>query len=226
MAGESKTYDNLSISNGRGQLYQSSNGQVTRTVNGYDTAGNILSETKVITGDPNGYTTAYTYDLAGRQATITYPDGFSVTNAYFPGTHLLASVTGSDSNIYAQVSAYTPQGKIGRIDYPNNTYTEYSYDDWSERLMEIRTVHSGTLATLLDKNYAYTCAGDIAGITDTVRGVAYTYAYDNLHRLTGETNNGGQPAKSYTYNPIGNILSKWSALKIVTLISYIHNEIM
>ena len=41
---------------------------------------------------------------------------------------------------------------------------------------------------------------------DSMRGHAYTYAYDSLHRLSGETATSGSMA--WTYDSIGNILSK------------------
>ncbi|MFI5012948.1 MAG: RHS repeat domain-containing protein [Hyphomicrobiales bacterium] len=39
----------------------------------YDARGNVLSETRVISG--NSYTVAYTYDAADKVASITYPSG-------------------------------------------------------------------------------------------------------------------------------------------------------
>ena len=48
----------------------------------------------------------------------------------------------------------------------------------------------------------------MAEIDDQHNGITYTYTYDNLHRLLGETNTGSYDAVSYTYNAIGNITSK------------------
>jgi len=56
--------------------------------------------------------------------------------------------------------------------------------------------------------YWYTQAGDVKKVTDGLQGIDYEYAYDNLHRLTGETNTGNYPAVGYTYNAIGNILTR------------------
>ncbi|MCP3943326.1 MAG: hypothetical protein GY710_17825 [Desulfobacteraceae bacterium] len=202
------TYDNLNITNGRGQLYQTTNDDVTITIDGFDSVENILSETKTITGAPDSYTTSYSYDLTGRPSTTTYPDRFSVTNTYMDGTSLLKQITGSDDVIYAQMSNYTPQGKIGRIDYGNYTYTQYDYDNLSGRLMSIMTERLGPTQTIQERSYEYTPGGNIAGITDNKNGTIYSYTYDMLHRLTGETSTGNTPALNYRYDAIGNILSK------------------
>ena len=45
-------------------------------------------------------------------------------------------------------------------------------------------------------------------VTDNVAGVTYDYTYDDLHRLTDETNNGGFGAMHVAYNAIGNITQK------------------
>ncbi|MCP3940005.1 MAG: hypothetical protein GY710_00790 [Desulfobacteraceae bacterium] len=202
------TYDNLDISNGRGLLYNTDNGRVTTTINGYDTGQNVLSETKTIIGAPKTYTTSSTYDLVGRPVTTTYPQGLSVTNIYIPGTSLLGEVKGSDGISYAKIGDYTPGGKIGRIDYPNHTYTKYAYDDLSQHLVSINTNGTGATPPVLENSYSYTPAGDIAGINDNLNKINYSYTYDKLHRLTGENNTGNTPGLSYAYNAIGNIISK------------------
>lgn len=198
------TYDDPSVSNGRGLLYQVSDGDVTTTVNGYTAFGDILSETRTIAGAPQSYTTQYTYDLSGKPLTTTHPDGLTLTRTFFAGTNLLEQVTGSDGTVYARLSNYTPQGKIGRIAYPNATHTDYTYDDWSGRLTTIRT--TGPAGTLLDRTYTYTPAGDISSIADGVAGVTYEYAYDRLHRLISETGAGSD--RFFSYDALGNIITK------------------
>jgi RHS repeat-associated protein len=58
------------------------------------------------------------------------------------------------------------------------------------------------------KAYGYTAAGDVHATTDELRGIAYTYTYDSLHRMLTETNNGGLDPVTYQYNAIGNITSR------------------
>ncbi|WP_425248196.1 FG-GAP-like repeat-containing protein [Desulfospira joergensenii] len=208
------TYDNLSIANGRGRLYQTSNGRVTTTIDGYDSLGNVLSETRTLTGAPQTYTTSFTYDLAGKVLTTTTPDAFTVTNTYIPGTGLLESVTGSDGLTYASLSGYTPGGKIGLVEHGNYTYTQYAYDSLSGRLASLLTSRTGPTETMQQRSYSYTPAGDLSGITDSLNAVSYTYTYDGLHRLTSETGSG--TPLSYTYDAIGNIASKTAGTGTMT----------
>ena len=90
------------------------------------------------------------------------------------------------------------------VDYANGVTTMYDYDADSTRLMTIQTYHGAT--DYQEYAYSYTDGGNIASITDAMRGHAYTYAYDDLHRLTNEAATSGSMA--WTYDSIGNILSK------------------
>ncbi len=202
-------YDNETIPNGRGRLYSVSNTQVTTAYKDYDEIGNVRCVSKTITGDATVYTTQYACDLSGKLTRTTYPDGYQVNNTFYPGTGLLEAVTGSDSIVYARHTNYEPTGKIGRIDHANNTFTLHEYDAESTRLLSIVTTNPGPTDDLQNKQYRYTRAGNIKEITDNVKeGLTYTYTYDKLHRLMGETNTGTYAPISYTYNAIGNIMSK------------------
>ena len=64
--------------------------------------------------------------------------------------------------------------------------------------------------------YTYYGSGDIESVTDSLDGVTYNYTYDNLHRLTGETNTGGFDALGYAYDATGNITSKTKGQDIYT----------
>ena len=276
-------YDSNAIPNGIGRLYSVSNANVNTTYDAYDEMGNVISVSKSISGDPSTYTTQYTYDLSGKVTRITYPDGYPVTHAYYPGTGLLKRVSGgSIRKMLSYMSDYTPDGKIGRIEYGNSIVDEFVYDPESTRLLSLVTHapqlvyadfayiqnysagdgigkteyvdNPGSMGQPLlgmplpqrgfgdisvptsdvfngympekspspyfgivspqqpdiyeSKTYKYTPAGNIKEIADRVNGLTYTYSYDKLHRLTGETNSGSYDSSSYTYDDIGNILSK------------------
>ena len=101
-------------------------------------------------------------------------------------------------------SPYTTHGKYEMVDYGNGVTTQHDYDPDSTRLMSIQTSLGAT--DYQNYAYSYTDGGNIASITDAMRGHAYTYAYDDLHRLTNEAATSGSMA--WTYDSIGNILSK------------------
>ena len=69
------------------------------------------------------------------------------------------------------------------------------------------------------KSFTYEPSGDIWTITDNVHGTAYTYGYDNLHRLIWE-NNGSVDTANYSYDAIGNITSKTAAGSTLNYTAY------
>jgi RHS repeat-associated protein len=199
----SYVYD--SATDGIGHLYSVSNSNVTTVNNAYDEMGRVTNVTKTITGD-SARTTQYTYDLSGKVLTTTYPGGYVVTNAYYEGSNLLKTVTGSDSEVYATLSDYKPTGKIGILEHGNGAITTHAYNAYTSRLSDITTISDGSV--LQEKAYTYSDAGDITKIVDSADGVTYNYTYDNLHRLTDETNTGSYDEMDVSYDSIGNITSK------------------
>lgn len=184
--------------------------EATEIDNTYDKMNRVESETKIIEGAPAAYTTQYKYDLAGKPKEQTYPDNYKVTYAYYPGSGLLYTATGADSEVYATCTLYEPTGKMGQISHGNGTATRYTYDPKSTRLTAIVTTDpSGSPANDVQRrSYTYSKAGDITKILDDARGITYNYTYDKLHRLTSETSGGVYPQISYAYNGIGNITQK------------------
>jgi len=203
------SYDNPQVANGKGKLYSVVSSRAATTYDSYDAMGRALSTTRTIISD-QARTTAFTFDLSGKPLTTTYPDNYVVTNGYYPGTGLLHTVTGSDGTMFATYAGHSASGQIGVVDHANGTGTAYTYDAWSGRLLGLITEDAtGEPANDIQrKTYSHTRAGDINRIEDQKRGIAYSYTYDALHRLTAETNTGGYPANSYVYDAIGNITSR------------------
>jgi RHS repeat-associated protein len=186
-------YGLSSCTNCIGQLTSINNTNVLTKYDLFDPMGRVKRVTKTISGD-QPRTTLTGYDLSGKVTSIIHPDNYTITNTYYPGTGLLATVTGTPSGgsavEYAKCTKYEPAGKIGKITHTyNNTKTEYTYDAKTTRLTTLKT--SGPApenVTIQSKSYTYSKAGDIKTITDLMPGgVIYTYEYDNLHRLLEET---------------------------------------
>ena len=107
-------------------LYSVSNTEVSTVFNDYDKLGNCLKETKTIStssGDSKTYVTRYSFDIAGRPKNITYPDNYQVSYQYHNGTSLLKHAQG-ESGLHVQYSLYEPTGKMGQLNFGNNTKTK------------------------------------------------------------------------------------------------------
>jgi len=193
--------------NGKGNLFQTTNSVVTTTYGPFDTMGRVKGESKSISGDLVVYTTQYDYDLSGKLKKIYYPSNSPlgyVQYDYYPGTGLLYQVT-VDGSIYATNSNYISSGAARQIDFNNGTSTEYAYDPKSTQLTGIRA--SKNSVDIINRVYQFTKATDIQSITDNKAAVPYTYSYDNLHRLRTEKINNIQSI-GYDYSAIGNIKTK------------------
>jgi RHS repeat-associated protein len=200
------TYDNAP--NGKGRLFEATRGGITERVSGYDPMGRITGEQKSYPG-LTPFETTYDYDEAGRLETVTYPDQFSVTYTYLEGTNLPAMITTGNSQLIAELSSYTPSGHPGTVIYGNGVVTEYDYNPVSLMLDHVKTSKDATI--LQEWTYTYYPSGDMRQKTDTQ--YVYTYTYDPLHRLTGETktlkDDGRlQGSLSYTYDLAGNLTTK------------------
>jgi YD repeat-containing protein len=74
--------------------------------------------------DAQSYTTQTSYDLAGRIATITYPNNGVATYAY-NGPLLLKVYEGA--TIYGQYAGYNSKGQPGTLTFGNGVVTTYTY---------------------------------------------------------------------------------------------------
>lgn len=83
--------------------------------------------------------------------------------------------------------------------YDNSTGGYYG------RLWEIKTLPQAGGTALMDVQHTWDAGGNLATRQDALVGQTETFAYDTLDRLTSVT---GPYSENYTYNSIGNILSK------------------
>lgn len=114
---------------------------------------------------------------------------------------------------------YDAKGQRTRIEYGNNTYTAYTYDDETYRLIRLETTRSGfpvNERVVQDLSYAYDPVGNITSIRDDAQQTVYFngqvvgphcgYIYDAIYRLI-EANGRehvGQAGRPWTsYNDAG-----------------------
>ena len=164
----------------------------------FDQLGRV---TKVIkTVDGVSYTTETTYNDLGKITSIKYPDNDVVTYTYDSGGNLYQVVG------YVTYTNYNALGQAQNVGYGNGVTTSYQYYPQNYRLFSISTV-KGTQG-LINQSYSYDNAGNVMGITDSINSNrTRTFNYDDLNRLKKETCV-ATGTLTYTYNKIGNILSK------------------
>jgi RHS repeat-associated protein len=172
----------------------------------YDMLGRVLKESKTITGAPaNPYVTEYTYNTLGQVLTLKYPAGGqtveTVTTTY-NAQNLPQSLSGT--NGYITSASYNASDQITNLAFQSGTTTTYGYDPKMLRLTSLVT--SGNIQNF---GYTYDNVGNVKTITDYVPNPdqVTTFNYDDLNRLKDATLPGVY-AHSWTYNPIGNMLTR------------------
>ena len=191
---------------------QSTGGAVTTFQ--YDAAGNMIAAgnaaiSYAMTYDANNRVTQitdsrsrtvqYQYDAGGNRTQMTTPDGRTVTYTYDNNSRLAQMATPLATFSFA----YDVANRRTARTYPNGTTATYSYDAAS-RLLGIQTTKNATMIDAV--GYSYDPTGN--RLTKTTPQESWTFAYDDIYRLTQAVPTGGvhQP-EIYTYDAVGNRLS-------------------
>ncbi len=184
----------------------------------YNALGQVMSEEKTI--DRASYITQYSYDRQGNKVFIINPDNSEI-KYFYNAAGLVDQIERKESNDpgYTDVISdieYNPVALPTMITYANGATTTNTYD--ANELYRLRT--KSTLAgeqNVQDLTYTYDAVGNIAQIidaSDTITAKTTVYTYDDLHRLLSATvtnsveGGGGNDVQTFTYDAIGNILSK------------------
>ena len=158
---------------------------------------------------------AYTYDLAGMLTSMrsSNADGVSVDYTY-DDLHRLENVI--DTRLAAGTTTYTYDavGNLKSDSRPNGVRADYIYNALN-RLTSLGITRGGTTQA----SYAYTLdrTGRRLSVTEG-SGRTVNYTYDTVYRLTreavsGDPNSASNGAVDYTYDPVGNRLSRISSLE-------------
>jgi len=179
----------------------------------YEEMGRINQTTKKVNGDATLYTTATTYDDAGRILTLDYPDGSGVVNYDYQGAALKRVYKGGTT--YVEYSNFNEAGQAKTAQYGNNTVTStYTYAEPGTscpltnnyRLCSLTTQQNGgTVHQQL--TYTYDNVGNILKITDSIIG-DQDFVYGDLDRLNRAESSGTYGIKNYAYDTIGNMTTK------------------
>jgi len=177
----------------------------------YDTTQVVLTE-KI---DPQGGTTAYTYDSNRNMLSTTEPGGGTITYTYDESGNMI-----SITDAAGQKTAYTYNsvGQVTTITDSEGKLTQYAYDD------------NGNLTLLTDPSgvstqYAYDTKGNMISITSAdgqitafgydpnnnlssitdPTGMSTTFGYDNSGNMTSQTDSSGNTT-TFEYNSLNQLI--------------------
>ena len=164
-----------------------------------DALGRVTSTVKTI-GATN-YTLSESYDLDGRRASLTYPDGEVVAYTY-DASGCLATVGGYVTAATCTASMAPASRTLG-----NGVKDTYQYDLY--RLWPTGdTVTTAAGAVLQSETYGHNLRGQISSKTSTDSADNWTYGYDSIGRLTTATNTSNAAySDSFGYDSIGRMTS-------------------
>ena len=159
-------------------------------------------------------TTTWTYDGAGRVATLTYPKtGFAVEHLYSASGYLGAVRNAAPpATVYWEARALSAEGQVAEARYGNAVGTTRTYDAKTGLVASIQS-GPGASATVQDLGYVFDSLGNLTTREDFLQDVYESFTYDTLNRLTGATVYGAvddaeRVSKRYAYDAIGNLVNK------------------
>ena len=219
------------IAHATGHLTSVSTSQSVTNFTSFDPLGNVLASNQVTAS--NTYTFAYTYNLTGALATLTYPHGGVLTTTYDTANRP-NSATGSlppHTTTYASQALYWPHGGIYYYQRGNGLVHAEGYNNRLQLSEMYEALNTGVNNTLLvdclnwgvQPNYGSALFADCPVTTSTqdngtLRSSIYkvggpgmsqfqnfnqTYTHDNLNRLTAMNDNGW--SRSFNYDQYGNM---------------------
>jgi len=175
----------------------------------YDVRGRVASTNRTIDGV--SYPMSYGYDALDQATQITYPDGDVVAYAETPQgtiTGMSSDVDGAGSLASQSLlsnATFTPRGTVASLPLGNGQPTSLGYD-YRSRLTTIQTGSADTRVMTYD---------DASNITSVAYGAeTSTYLYDPINRLTDMS---GPATAHYSYNSIGNLVTKQEGGSSITL---------
>ncbi|MFG1993930.1 LamG-like jellyroll fold domain-containing protein [Actinoplanes sp. NPDC048988] len=165
--------------------------RVIRTSYRLDEDGLVLAST-----DPNGDTTDYTYDEAGRPTVVTAPAAMTETAGTQPVAARAATTTGYDT--YG--NAVAVRNAAGHV-------TTTRYDAANRPIATVLPTYTppGGAAVTPQSTRAYDALGQLKTVTDAL-GRTTSYTYDQLGRVATETAPGNAVTR-HTYDLAGDPLS-------------------
>lgn len=175
-----------------GQTKTETNDVITKTYN-YDETGKLINETTT-----DGAEKTYTYDTSGnRKSFVLKVDSITKENTSYEYDKLERLQTVKENGSTIATYTYDTNGNRDSLSYTNGNNTDYTYN-LANRIKTLINKQGST--TLEQYIYEYTLDGNQVKETESISNKTTDYVYDDLGRLTNETNKtSGSTTASLTY---------------------------
>ena len=170
--------------------------------------------------EPDGTTISYTYNAANLVESITTPWG----SVHYTYDILNRLETVTDASSGTTTYAYDPANNIVRTEMPDGTLEIREYDSMNRVTLVRKTGPTDNLVT--EFIYTHDEVGNIKKVDDH-SGREVIYNYDDLNRLITEEIDdpvNGSRTIAYSYDSVGNRLSKTDSLNGITNYTYDEND--
>ncbi|MFZ3326176.1 MAG: DUF6531 domain-containing protein [Methylocella sp.] len=175
------TYDQGGHGDGIGRLTSMTDavGSLSRS---YDERGNLITDARTISG--HVYTTGYTFESAGRLASVTYASSGWLASYAYDSAGQTSSVTAkqpghSPTNIATSVT-HMPFGPVSGFTYGNGVTDTRTYD-LDYRTTAIKDTGTGNIVY---SSYGYDADNNVSSVTDHVNpGWTQALTYDVIDQI-------------------------------------------
>ncbi len=214
--------DGSSCGAGIGKLCEATANNGYRRLHTYDLMGRPTSTSNVLDNATQPAVVSQSYDaVTGRLKEQTWPSGYKAVYEYttagtdWTAGHLLR-VRGMDNgtqNASWQALDKDPQGRLTAYLNGNNIVTQRDIEAVTGKVHGIQaTLNGQAMGNVLNHAYTYDKAGNLLTRSDANTGVAESFGYDALNRLSMTTTLGGSLENSQSvqllYDERGNIKYK------------------
>lgn len=214
--------DGTSCGAGIGKLCEATANNGYRRLHTYDTMGRPTSTSNVLDNAAQPAVTSQVYDsVTGRLIEQTWPTGSKVIYEYttagseWTAGHLLRvrGVDGPTEMQLWQALDKDPQGRLTAFLNGNGVVTRKNIEQATGKTNSIKSALNGQAeGNVLDHSYTYDKLGNLLTRSDANTGVAESFSYDSINRLSLTSTLGGglntQQQVQVLYDAKGNIKYK------------------
>ncbi|MFL5800699.1 MAG: polymorphic toxin-type HINT domain-containing protein [Roseiflexaceae bacterium] len=181
----------------------------------YDARGRKTEATHTIPVGATNYTRVFgwAYDSADRISSVTYPTVGGTTEVVsyvYDAAWRPRSACTSRGGCYVSSATYTALDQPDQWTFGNTLVQDWVYSSPTQRMQQLLV---GANGSVFNRSYTYDNGGNVQTILDSKLNPNQTqnFDYDHRDRLTQAWTTGNSTNaynESYTYNAIGNLLSK------------------